>query len=338
MSTSPLGSVLTIPPPEFPERRAEVELQRLWGLSGKLRRLTSERDVNFHLETEAGDFVLKLAHPEEPAAETEFQILALQHLRGSGLPVPRMVPTRDGDLLVSVAEGKLRLLTYLHGTPLFTTPRSDAQRASIGQTAAKLARAFAGFHHPAARRDLIWDIRHAGRLRPLVSGLGSDDLRGLVLGGLGRFEQGLAPELGHLPTQVVHNDLNPFNVLVSRDNPDQVCGVLDFGDMVETPRLLDLGVASSYQIDAARPFESLCAVARAYHQISPLTITEQRLLPLAVEARLCTTLCITHERARMYPDNAAYISRNVPVSTAALAAMAAFGADRMADQLQEALR
>jgi hypothetical protein len=320
MTASPLGAVLTSSPPEFPEDAASRALDDYWGLTGRLRRLTSERDVNYHLATRQGDYVLKLANPAEPPRETDFQIRALIHLRGSTLPVPRVVLSLAGLAEVNVPQGRLRLLTYVQGRPLHAAPRSDAQRRAVGAAAGRLAAALADFHHPAARRDLVWDIRHTGRLRPLLPAIADPALRRLAAAGMDRFDSSLAPILPSLPTQVVHNDLNPHNMLVSEDDPEIVTGVLDFGDMVETPRLLDLGIAACYQIDPLRPAETITAVAAGYHAVNPISAVERQLLPLAVEARLVTTLCIAHERARLYPDNAPYILRNVPVSSAALTA------------------
>lgn len=316
--TSPLGALLTSAPPDFPEDAARAALDDHWGLTGALTRLTSERDVNWRLETQGGSFVLKCANPAEPEAETDLQTQALLALADSGLPVPRMIPTLSGALQ---APGRLRLLTYLQGTPLHMTPRTDGQRRSIGAMAGALARAMAGFRHPAARRDLVWDIRHTARLRPLLPAIADADLRALASRGMDKFDAELAPALADLPLHVVHNDLNPHNLLVSPDDPDRIAGILDFGDMVETPRLLDLGIAASYLVDPARPKASLDLVADAYHAENPLTDQERALLPLAVTARLVTTLAIAHERARLYPENAAYILRNVPVSAAALHAM-----------------
>lgn len=320
--TSPLGAILTSDPPVFPADRAAALLDDHWAITGALTALTSERDVNYHVAGPAGEFVLKLANPAEPAGETDLQTRALIHLEGADLPVPRVVRTRAGACEVILPEGCLRLLTWVQGKPLHQAPRSDAQRRAIGSLAGRLARALAPFRHPAARRDLIWDIRHAARLRPLLPAIADPGMRALANAALNRFERDLAPHLPHLPTQVVHNDLNPHNVLVDAGDPDRVSGVLDFGDMVETPRLLDLGIAASYLVDPARAANSIDVVRQGYEADYPLTGEERRLLPLAVQTRLLTTLTITAERARLYPGNAAYILRNAPVSAAALEALA----------------
>ena len=72
---------------------------------------------------------------------------------------------------------------------------------------------------------------------------------------LDRFDS-IAPQFPDWRWQVVHNDLNPHNVLCAPDAPDRIAGVLDFGDMVRTPLVCDLAVAAAYRIDRDDPIGS----------------------------------------------------------------------------------
>ncbi len=314
-----LGSNLTTPPPVLAAAQAQDLLSRHWGIKADLSPLTSERDLNFRVESRPRH-VLKLANPAEPAEVTDFQTQALLHLSNSGLPVPRVVPALDGQHLVQTEHGLLRLLTYLEGAPLHATAHSDAQRANMGRINASLTQALAGFHHAGEAQDLQWDIRHAARLTPLLPNI-PGDLRPLCQATLAAFETQALPILPDLPWQVVHNDLNPHNLLVSPSDPDQITGVLDFGDMLRTVRICDMAVTASYQIDPARPGESLTAFAKAYHETLPLSPQELALLPLLTRARMVTTLAIAHTRAARYPENAPYILRNTASAAAGLKAL-----------------
>ena len=322
--TTSLGANLTTPPPVLAADDALALVAQHWGLMGALSPLTSERDLNYRLTTPQGRYVVKLANPAEPAAVTHFQTRALLHLQSSGLPVPRVARTLNGATEVQTPHGLLRLLTYLEGQPLHLAPKSDAQRAAIGTMAARLTLGLNGFHDPAGGQDLQWDIRHAARLRPLLPHI-ADDLRPLCDAALTRFETEALPHLAECRWQVVHNDLNPHNLLTDPGNPDAIAGILDFGDMVETPLVCDMAVAASYQVDPAAPLHSLRAFAGAYHATLPLTPLEQRLFPILTQARMLTTLAIASARAARYPDNAPYILRNVPSASAGL--MALQGAD-----------
>ena len=318
--TQSLGANLTTPPPVLAPDLALALVRDHWGLSGDLSPLTSERDLNYRLTGPEGRHVVKLANPAEPSSITRFQTRALLHLEPSGLPVPRVRRTLSGATEVATPHGILRVLTWLEGQPLYLAPKSHAQRAAMGRMAAGLTLGLQGFTDPAARQDLQWDIRHTARLAPLLPHIPAD-LRPLSEAALAAFVTQAQPQLSACRWQVVHNDLNPHNVLTDPADPTTIAGVLDFGDMVETPLVCDAAVAACYQVDPATPFDSLAAFARAYHATLPLTPLEQRLFPILTAARMLTSLAIASARAARFPDNAAYILRNVPNAMAGLKAL-----------------
>ena len=131
----------------------------------------------------------------------------------------------------------------------------------------------------------------------------------------------MTPALPHLRWQVIHGDLNPHNLLGDPAAPDRVTGILDFGDMVRTPRVCDAAIAASYQIDPDRTADSLAAFTAAWAATDPFTDEEAALLPLMIATRMVTTLAITAFRAARYPENAPYILRNAPSATAGLIAL-----------------
>ncbi|GAB1480897.1 phosphotransferase [Paracoccaceae bacterium] len=332
---APLGGLLAAPSPDMTEAEAVLLAEQHFGVTGTFRRLTSERDLNFHIATKADGYVLKLANRAEPAAVTDFQTRALIHLEGKGLPVPQVIRSLGGATGVDLPAGHLRLLTYLEGTPLHLTPGSAAQRRAMGQMAARLARAMADFSHPAADHVLQWDIRQAAGLRPLLPDVPAD-LRALAEATLDEFETIAAPALPGLRWQVVHNDLNPHNILAAPDNPDRIAGILDFGDMVRTVLVCDLAVAASYQVDPAAALTSLADFAGAWAAVYPLQPEEARLIPLLTRTRWLTTLAIASHRAARWPENAPYILRNVPAARAGLLAFADIPREMAADTLADA--
>lgn len=325
-ATRVVGELMTAPPPVVEEAEAADLARSLYGLEGRLMRLTSERDANFRLVAPDGQgYVVKFANPVEPVEVTNFQTEALRHIArvAPDLPVPRVVAARDGRVEVPVRTGILRVLTYLEGTPMHMVERSADLRRTMGDGLARIARALRDFDHPAAGRELIWDIRHTARLRALLPSVQDEAVRVLAELVIDTFEAEVAPALPGLHWQVVHSDLNPHNVLVDPADHGRMTGVLDFGDMVRTPRICDLAVAASYQIAAADPLGSLAEFVAAYHAVYPLERAEIDLLFDLIAARMVTTICITSWRASVYPDNAPYILRNFPLAKAGLDAFAA---------------
>jgi len=327
MTQDPAGLLLSLPPPQVPAPALAALAAAHWGLTGTLHPLTSERDQNHRLDTDQGQFTLKLANPAEPAALTEFQTLALLHTArcAPDLPTPHILPTGDGRTIVPTPDGALRLLTWLPGTPIAHLPRSSALAQAIGSALGRLDAALASFHHPASDHHLLWDIRNARDLAPLIPAL-PEDLKPRITAFLTHFSRHTAPALARLPAQVIHGDFNPHNLLADPSDPTRLTGILDFGDMTLSHRICDLAVAAAYLIDPADPAALLIPLTSAYHQANSLTAQEISLLPDLITARLMTTLTISAWRAARYPENAPYILRNAPTSRAGLDALTDPGA------------
>lgn len=324
MTQDPAGSLLSLPPPRASLAALTGLLRDHWHLTGILSPLTSERDQNHRVDTANASFMLKLSNPAEAEGLTEFQTLALQHTASTApdLPIPRIIPASDCRTILPTPDGALRLLTWLPGTPLAHLPRTSLLAAAIGTALGRLDAALADFTHPAADHHILWDIRNAADLDPLLNAL-PDDQRAAATGVLHRFQISTAPALAALPRQVIHGDFNPHNLLADPAEPTRLTGILDVGDMTLLHRICDLAVAASYLIDPADPLALILPLTRAYHQANPLTVKEITLFPDLIAARLVTTLTISAWRAQRYPDNAPYILRNAPTSRAGLAALTA---------------
>ncbi|MDB5526639.1 MAG: hypothetical protein JWM58_4402 [Rhizobium sp.] len=314
-----IGPLLTSSPPVLSDDDAATFARDLYGIDAKVRRLTSERDTNFHLLLDDGrGYVLKIANAAEPPEITNFQTEALLHIERTdpSLPVPRVQHMLDGrtEISLPMKDGTVsvvRLLSFLEGEPLHRTPTGTLQRRNIGRCLASLGLVLRNFDHGAADHDLLWDIKNAARLRSLLPSIIDSDLRQLAEKHLDMFNRELAPVLPTLRSQVIHNDFNPHNVLVDGDRPDTITGILDFGDMVWTPLILDVAIAASYLTSVgSSPLENVSEFLAAYHEVSPLERQEIDILFDLIVTRLVTTVAITNWRAARYPENSAYILRN----------------------------
>lgn len=337
------SAVLTTDVPHVDEAEAAHLARDRFGVAGRASRLPSERDGNFRIAAPDGrSFVLKLSNAAEDPAITGFQTAALRHIaaRAPGLPVPLVRPSVDGTdmTVVTVAAGTrhvVRLLTYLRGEPLHRAAPSPAQAANLGRCLAGIGLALRDFRHEAADHDLLWDLKGAARLRPLLPHV-ADDRRALATRGLDRFEADVLPRLAGFRHQVVHNDLNPHNVLVDPADPTRVTGVLDFGDMVDTPLVNDVAVAAAYQARDPDMLGRMAALVGAYHAVAPLRPEEVEVLGDLIALRQIMTLVIAGWRASLYPDNRAYILRNEPRTAAALEALEAIGRPAILARLRAA--
>jgi hydroxylysine kinase len=314
-----LASVLSAPSHCSSSEEISQFIRLHYGISGALDKLGSERDENYRITlTDGSQRLFKLTHVLEDPALVDFQTKALLHIASAapGLPVQRLVPSLSGDVETRAlgSDGRsrrARMFSFLAGTPLSGVPRSSAQAAGLGVLAAQLDAALAGFHHPAAGHEFLWDIQHAARTRELLTHTPAAADRDLCERTLDRFERGLAHELAGFRAQVIHNDLNPHNLLVNPANPDELTGIIDFGDMVLAPLVDEAAVAAAYLLTASpAPLGTVPEFVAAYHSIVPLRVEEIAALPQLIALRHAITILITNWRAGRYPDNRDYILRN----------------------------
>lgn len=160
------GNILETQSPDFPIEKVYDIANKLYGLTGKLSPLNSERDQNFRISTETGDqFVLKIANSAEDPAIIDMQIKALEHIAlvDPALPVPKVLRSRNGLTIEQIqAENgtnhHLRILTYMPGDPPKDHPTDQALLRPMGACLAQLTLALRGFFHPIAGYELLWDL------------------------------------------------------------------------------------------------------------------------------------------------------------------------------------
>ncbi|SDB67584.1 phosphotransferase [Pseudomonas sp. NFACC13-1] len=295
-----------------------VEVAQLYfGVSGTASRLISERDQNFRLTCMNGSYVLKFAHPGEDSEVSNLQTEALLHIEHADptLPVQRVIRTKDGQaelrLMMGGEERTVRLVSYLEGQLLRNAPVTLQQQRNLGVVSARLGKALRDFDHPAANHTLVWDIQHADRLSGMVTEISNLERRALLDNILDRFVRDIKPRYASMRTQIVHNDLNSDNALVSPENTDEVVAILDFGDMVRTPLINDVAVGAAYQLGELKHFlDGAKAFVAGYHSVTPLKLDEFALMYDLIMTRMVVRITISEWRAERFPENAAYILRN----------------------------
>ena len=105
-----------------------------------------------------------------------------------------------------------------------------------GRALAATDMALAGFDHPAAHRNMHWDLKQAATAREHLQLL-TNGQRALVDP---FFEDWELVNWDALPHSVIHNDGNDYNVLVDGDGT-RVVSLLDFGDMVHSATVVQPG-------------------------------------------------------------------------------------------------
>jgi len=332
------------------EAEAAALLQARYGLAGRFKRLATEKDDTFYVATSSGDFVLKIGNPAEPWAEIDFQVRLLQHIdrHDASLPVPKVIPAKDGEVLQRFTDGFgqqriARLMTWLAGTPLDSTHSTPAGRVQIGRLLARLRHATADFSHPADSRIMAWDVKNLPRLAPLLQAIEDGAQREQLEQGMQRFAA-LHPRVLALRRQVLHNDFSQSNIVVNHERAEFVSGLIDFGDAVRTAIAIDVSTALLNQLprDAAQhPLKDLFAqgkdLLRGYLELAELSCEELELIPHLVMARVVTRALLSIARAQQFPQNRVYILRNTEPGWAQLDWLLARSVDEVSAALAEFL-
>jgi hydroxylysine kinase len=302
------------------EDEAAALVASSWGVTGSFTRFATEKDDTFLVTPASGArIVFKLSNPQEPADDIALQTALLLHVAATDptLPVPRVVPTRDGVPWFTLTDraGQTRIaraLSYLEGTPLDRLDTTPAERRTLGALLGQLRHAMARFAHPHDQRIVAWDVQHLPRLRSLLRHIGDDAHRRLLERGLDRFES-LRDRIAALPRQVVHNDCGRSNIVADRATPGFVTGIIDFGDVVRTAIAIDVATTLLNQLSLV-PADDIFAngrdVLEGYLSTAPLGDEERAMIPHLVMGRVIARALITTWRAGMMPDNATYILRN----------------------------
>lgn len=339
-----VSNELTYPIPAVSVDRVPDLLRHHFGLSGELKALTSERDLNFRLRDGAGQaYVVKFTNAAEPLPVTRFQTAFMQRVseRDPSVPVPGVIQTQDGasDVLVEAGADQvlMRVLTFLDGVPQHAVDSSEKQLASLGQILARVDLAVADLEHEGGRRELLWDICRLPNIRDRIHHIIDTETRSMVERFVQRFHDHVVPVLPTLRQQAIHNDANPHNVVVSSDDLTVVSGLIDFGDALKGPLVNDLATAMAYHVTAGdETFSAALALARGYTEIVPLTAEEIELLPDLAAARMALGVAVASWRAEEHPENRPYILRNMERARAGLAMMSGPGGAALVRLLRQA--
>ena len=290
----------TLGPPELPIELVVDTARRRFGVDGEPDRLSGERDLNVVFGRGDDARLCKVSGADEPDVVVDLQIEALLYLEKAApeLSVPQVIRTVDGatsaTLVVDGVEHAVRVLTFVSGVPFENETELGVETlVSVGRTVGGLAQALADFDHPGAGHFVLWDISNGVLDEDALWATLGHDAGDLADRHRRRLADGTLPALAGQRRQVIHNDAHAGNVLRA-PGTHQVCGVIDFGDMVEAPLVNDLAISASgfLRNDDLSAIDAVAALARGYHDAHPLVPAEIELLYDAVLARLVLTMLL----------------------------------------------
>jgi 4-aminobutyrate aminotransferase-like enzyme/Ser/Thr protein kinase RdoA (MazF antagonist) len=325
--------------------------RELYGLEVAAKSLPGEYDDNFHLTTiqsaapmestseataerepSGSAFVLKVMHPARERSLIDLLCRAMKHIgqRAPQLALPRVCPQRSGEVFGTVqgSDGLERLvwlLTYVPGTVLAEArPHSRELLTSLGRFLGEMDAALADFAHPAAQRELKWNLAGAGWIRQHLDHIRDASRRALVEKFLALYEAEVLPIASRLRRSVIYGDANDHNVLVGEPlpRPRKVVSVIDFGDMHHTFTAAEVAIGAAYaMLGKKEPLHAAAAVVAGYHSAFPLQEQELGILYALMGARLAVSVTNSALRATVKPDDS-YVTISEAPAWEALARLA----------------
>ncbi|MDZ4778233.1 MAG: homoserine kinase [Alphaproteobacteria bacterium] len=230
---------------------------------------------NFLLETEAGRFILTIFEKRVARSDLPFFMNIMETLAARGVPAPRPMRNRDGDLFSEVRGKACTIITFLTGV----SPKrpNAAQCRAIGVRLAQMHEALRDFAE--VRANALSVDAWAPLVRPraalansLRAGLAADveaDLAALEAA----WPQGL-------PRGVIHADLFPDNTLFLGD---ETKGLIDFYFACTDALAYDLTVCLNAWCFEPRGAFNLTkgqALIAGYESVRVLSEAERNALPI----------------------------------------------------------
>jgi len=340
--------VLEKPAPSFTAVQASKFAKSWFKETLDVSSLVSERDQNFLLKNNQGDkFVLKIANEAESAEVLDFQNQVMDHMakQDPSLPLPKVCLSLDKKqihrLELNGNKHFVRVVTYLKGKLLDDLPQNKRDQnlmIGMGQFLGRLNCGLADFFHPAATHPLLWDLQQTPNLYQHLSHIKDKNNLLTAQKTLDHFQEHIAPKFSELRAQVIHNDMNPDNVVVKQSDSSQVVGLIDFGDMVFAPLINEPAVAAAYQaVSCADLFLGSAGILKGYHSVNPLQEQEIDLLPSLVVNRIAMTAIISEWRAKEHPENQDYILGNINRTWEVLSKFQKHDYAEIAEQLKNSL-
>ncbi|MCH7536106.1 MAG: phosphotransferase, partial [Bacteroidetes bacterium] len=161
--------------------------------------------------------------------------------------------------------------------------------------------------------EILWDVRQVEKLEPFLGHVDDPFLRNFISNQMSIFKETIKPSLEEMTSQVIFNDMSPRNYIVAPEDPSILKGFIDFGDMINAPRIIDITIACIYWInDLDDRFSSVVQFLQGYNDHHHLNIDELAILQDLMLCRCMTQVLIYHWRASMFPENKEYIMQNLP--------------------------
>lgn len=288
----------------------EQLLEENYGLSARINQLAGERDLNYRVTTDQGDYILKIHDASEQKFIELQQELLARVSQIKKLTEPQVVLSKSGKSIINLPNGKIaRLLTWADGKLYSEVTPGAELKLSLGKAVATIDKAIKDFdysqYQEIINRPFGWNITQSANLVEQIKLITDENLRAEVSKVFEKAITSALPTLNSFDFQLIHNDANDNNIIVSDEGGhNSVTALIDFGDVIAAPRICGLAVACAYAIENHDdPIYDILSVVHGYHLISPLTACELEILFDLIKLRIATSITMAAIQITAQPEN-----------------------------------
>ena len=283
------------------------KISSIYEISEILKALPGELDLNFLVRTTNGEkAILKLYAVDRDFGFFDMIEKVLTHLasKNHSIELPVLIKTKDAQLRSSIEyqakQYETHLLSWVEGNLWASkNPILDKDCKSLGEKAGRLDALLTNFEHPFCERSFQWDISQYTWIEKHIEIFEGEQK--IVMDHFYKAMNEKQALFSQLPKTIIHNDLNDYNILLSDKG---VVGFIDFGDMIKSTRINELGVCLAYtMMNCQDPMQRALSIIRNYHTVNPLQESEMQALYFAIAARLMISVTFSAIRKKEFPED-----------------------------------
>jgi len=284
----------------------------------EIKKLNGYDNFNYLIENDGKQYIFKtygentellsLVHAENDV------LLHLQSTPQDKYATP--IPFSDGTLVKCLKiDGKMnicRMLTFLDGQLFGEATHSKKLFESLGTSLAQLdLQLRSTSNYVIKSKESEWILQHLLLNKKFVQDIPSAKDRSTISYFFQQFEENIVPLFPQLRKQIIHNDANEWNMLVT---DGKISGIIDFGDLAHSFLIGELAITIAYTCyDKDDPLEWAGTILKAYHKVLPIQEIELSVLYYLVAARLCTSVCNSAHSKKINPENEYAYSSEKPI-------------------------
>jgi Ser/Thr protein kinase RdoA (MazF antagonist) len=276
--------------PRLGEEVLRALLATVYGLQHRIE-LASDCSEETYFIGARPRLVVKIGPPEAAPLRPWLPATLLLDLsaRKHKFRAPKPLKTADGSASTGIETSAgwlpLAVFSFVRGSTCPAHKLSARRATTLGQAVALLDKALKALPCPQPTGLGAWDIRQfnsVGGVLPHLPKIHQASVRRW----LETYLLVTVERLGAFGQQLIHNDLNPDNVVWGLGEP----GIIDFTDAAVGPPIQELAVALASLICGGASEAAVRALIQGYKTLSRIEPDEQRVLPDLIRARLLMTV------------------------------------------------